>query len=409
MCRIFKSLSQRLHALSAALLLSLTVVPLANAQEKMPVTVVVASPAEMTEKIPVVGSLVAREEIQVHPLVEGRVIEDILVEVGQSVKKGQPLVVLDTTEARMLHDRNSVSVLRAQTAVEVEASRVDVAKVTEAEALKVLDRSRALQPKGAVSQQVLDEHENKHMRAVAELALARHSLALAQADAQLIARERQEIELTIDRSTVRSPEAGLVLRRSARTGAMTSASSGALFVIAKNSTIEFATHVTETSFIRLAEGMRATIALPGYGGPLGGTVRLNAAELDPVTRSGEVRIELDETTGLKSGSFARGSIEAAARRNIFLPGSAVKTAGGTSTVFVVKDGIVDMRPVIVGTRQEGVVEIVNGLLEGEMVVLRSGGFLKSQERVWPVIAATKEHPIDHLASSVAITHTEMAR
>jgi RND family efflux transporter MFP subunit len=406
---ISRSVLPQLRLAVSALVLWLIFFSASQAESQTPVTVVVARKGEVTEKIPGVGSLVAREEVEVRPFIEGRVIEHILAEIGQRVERGQLLALIDTTEARMLLDKNSVSMLRARAAAEVEESRLEVAAVSEAEARKVLERSRALQPRGAVSQQLLDEHENAHARAVAELRLARQSLALAEADAELIARERKEIELTIERSTVRAPDAGLVLKRTARIGAMTSASANPLFVIAKDAEIEFSTQVTETSFLRLDEGMRAQISLPGYEGQLGGRLRLNAAQVDPVTRSGEVRIELDEADGLKPGVFARGSINAPARRNILLPGSAVNTASGASNVFVVKDGVVDRRDVTVGIRQEGFVEIIAGVSDGEMVVLKSGGFLKAQEKVRPVMAMSERPVSDHMASALAMESREMAR
>ena len=406
---ISRSVLPQLRLAVSALVLWLIFFSASQAESQTPVTVVVARKGEVTEKIPVVGSLVAREEVEVRPFIEGRVIEHILAEIGQRVERGQLLALIDTTEARMLLDKNSVSMLRARAAAEVEESRLEVSAVSEAEARKVLERSRALQPRGAVSQQLLDEHENAHARAVAELRLARQSLALAEADAELIARERKEIELTIERSTVRAPDAGLVLKRTARIGAMTSASANPLFVIAKDAEIEFSTQVTETSFLRLDEGMRAQISLPGYEGQLGGRLRLNAAQVDPVTRSGEVRIELDEADGLKPGVFARGSINAPARRNILLPGSAVNTASGASNVFVVKDGVVDRRDVTVGIRQEGFVEIIAGVSDGEMVVLKSGGFLKAQEKVRPVMAMSERSVSDHMASALAMESREMAR
>jgi HlyD family secretion protein len=397
-----------LALVASSFLLWLVLSAAARGQEQMPVTVVVARQGAVTEKIPVVGSLAAREEVEVHPLVEGRAIDKILVEVGQRVEKGQPLALVDTTEALMLLDKNAVSILRARAAMQVEASRLDVASVTETQARRVLERSRALQPRGAVSQQLLDEHENAHARALAELGLARQSVALAEADMELVARERREIELTIERSTVRAPEAGLVLRRSARIGAMTSASTVPLFVIARDAVVEFVAQVTETSFMRIGEGMRAEISLSGYEGSLGGTVRLNAAGLDAATRSGEVRVELDDSAGLKPGAFVRGSINASARRNILLPGSAVKTAGGRSNVFVVRDGVIDLRQVTTGARQEGLVEIVEGISDGEMVVLKSGGFLKAEDRVRPVVAASDRPPADHLAAFAMEEH-EVAR
>ncbi len=406
---ISRSVLPQMRLAISALLLWLVFFSASQAESQTPVTVVVARKGEVTEKIPVVGSLVASEEVEVRPFIEGRVIEHILAEVGQRVERGQPLVLIDTTEARMLLDKNSVSMLRARAAAEVEESRLEVAALSEAEARKQLERSRSLQPRGAVSQQLLDEHENAHARAVAELRLARQSLALAEADAELIAHERKEIELTIERSTVRASDAGLVLKRTARIGAMTSASANPLFVIAKDAEIEFSTQVTETSFLRLDEGMRAQISLPGYEGQLGGRLRLNAAQIDPVTRSGEVRIDLDEADGLKPGVFARGSINAPARRNILLPGSAVNTASGASNVFVVKDGVVDRRDVTVGVRQEGFVEIIAGVSDGEMVVLKSGGFLKAQEKVRPVMAMSERSGSDHMASALAMESRGTAR
>lgn len=409
MSGISRSVLSMAKPVIGAFFLWLAFVSASHSAEQMPVSVVIAREDAITETIPVVGSLVAREEVQVHAFLQDRAIEHVLAEVGQRVEKGQPLALLDTTEARMLLDKNSVSMLRARAAVAVEESRLEVAQVRLKEALKVVDRSRALQPKGAVSLQVLEEHENAYARAVAEHALAQQSLALAEADAALIERERYEIELTIERSTVRAPEYGLVLRRTARVGAMTSSSAGPLFVIARNAEIEFVAQVTETSFVMLGEGMHAEIRLAGHEGVVRGTLRLNAAELDPVTRSGEVRIALGDAEGMKPGMFARGTVHASMRRNIVLPGSAVKTAGGVSSVFIVENDVVALRLVVIGTRRNGLVEIVDGISQGEMVVLKSAGFLKVEDKVKPIIAASGRPAGERLVSSVAIESMEVAR
>ncbi|WP_040124380.1 efflux RND transporter periplasmic adaptor subunit [Neorhizobium galegae] len=354
----------------------------------MPVTTIVAKRGALTERIEVVGSLAAREEIEVYPAVVGKEVRQILVEAGQHVERGQALAVLDTTEALMLLDKNAVSLLRARAAVAVESSKIDVATVTEAEARKKLERSRSLQPKGAIADNVLEEDLNAHARAVAELRLARQSLELANADQQLIASERRQIELTVQRSTLRAPSSGRILSRKARVGGMTSSSADPLFVIADDDDIEFVAQVTETSFVRLREGMSAEITLPGRDRAIAGTVRLNAAQLDPKTRSGTVRIELADKAGLIPGVFARGNISVENRQNVLLPGTAVKSTAAGHNVYVVSDGLVDIRPVHIGSQQGGFVEIVDGIREGEEVVLKSGAFLKAQERVRPVLAAT---------------------
>lgn len=356
----------------------------AGAADHMPVTVVVAREGLVTEQITVVGTLAAREEIQVHPSIEGREITEILIEAGERVGTGEPLALLDSKETRLALDKNTVSMQRAKFAITAERSKVDIALVSEREALKRLERSRALRPKGAVSDQTLEEHQNAYDRAIAELELARSSLALAEADEQLIASERREIELTLERCTVRAPSAGLVLERSAIVGALTSSSGDPLFAIARDGAIEFVAEVTDSSFIRLKEGMTARIAVPGLETPVTGTVRLNAARLDPKTRSGSVRIKFDGDVPLTPGAYARGEVDTAERSSILLPGTAVKSAEGVDSVYVVNNDLVSVRNVKVGAQRDNLVEILEGVGDGEMVVLKAGGFLKDRDRVIPI-------------------------
>lgn len=390
--------SSRAPLLLGVLLLSCAFTPTARAQDQMPVTVVVARQSTVTEQVSVVGSVVSREEVQVHSFTQGQEIRQILGEVGQYVEQGQPLALLDTTDARMRLDRNAIGMLRAKAAVAVEAARVEVARVTEAETASIFERSRALHARNVVSQQVLDQHRNAHERAAAELGLTRQSLALAEAEAALVTRERAEIELTIERSTLRAPMAGLILSRTARLGAMTSDAAAALFLIAEEGNMEFVASVVETNFLRLQNGMRADVTLPGHDTSVSGTLRLKAAQLDPATRSGQVHIALDKRDGLTPGVFAHGRIDVSERRNILLPGSAVKTVSGADTIFVVTAGAVDVRSVTVGARQGGFVEITRGVDDGEMVVLKAGGFLKAQDRVQPVVATLDAAPADRLAA-----------
>ncbi len=356
----------------------------------MPVTAVVARQEAITERIEVVGTLAAREEIQVHPSVLGKEIRQILVEAGQHVSRGQALALLDTTEAQMLLGKNAVNLVRGKAAVAVERSRVDMALITEEEARRKLERSRALQPKGAIADNVLEEHRNAYARAGAELRLARQSLELAEAEEQIIARERQEIELTVERSTIRAPNSGRILSRNARIGAMTSGSAEPLFVIAEDDDMEFVAQVTETIFVRLHEGMRAEVTLPGRNDVTEGKIRLNAAQLDPKTRSGTVRVELADDEGLFPGVFARGAIDVAERRNVLVPSSAVRSAGGTHNVYVISDGVVNVRRVSIGSSQGGLVEIVSGIEDGEAIALKAGAFLKAEERVKAVMVTPPE-------------------
>ncbi|ATN32583.1 efflux transporter periplasmic adaptor subunit [Rhizobium sp. ACO-34A] len=405
--RLTSKPSKAMRAGMVASFLGALIVPLfsveAVAQEPRPVTVVAARQSVVVDRIAVVGTLIAREEIRVNPLVQGREIRQILAEVGAFVEKGQALAILDDTDTVMLLERNTVQGRRAEAAIAQERSRVEASLITEREARTLLERSRSLQGKGVVSQQVLDEHENAYARALSQLELARQSLALAEADRALIEREGLEIRLTIERSTVRAPASGLVLTRNARIGAMTS-SGEPMFIIAEDGDIEMEARVSETGFVRLREGMPAEIHVAGRPGPLEGRVRLSAAQLDPETRMGTVRIDLTGDEGLVAGAFGRGTIDAVRRRNILLPGSAVESRRGIHNVYVVNDGIVSPRTVTAGLQQGNLREVLDGLTEGELVVLKAGGFLKAEERIEPVVAgypASSGRELSTLQSSLA--------
>lgn len=372
--------------LVSALFSSMTLYP-AGGSIAQQVKTVTVSPAERTmvfDHVAVVGTLIAKEEIRVNALIEGREIREILVEAGDVVKKGQPLAVLDVAEAELLLARNTVQLTRLAGAIKQEHSRIDVASITERETRKAVERSRSLMGKGVVSQQLLDEHENTFSRAKSQLEMAELALTLAEDDRKLVERERSEIALTIERSTVRAIDSGLILIRNARVGSVTSSSGDPLFSMAQDGVVEMEASVSEASFVRLREGMVAEISVPGRTGQVQGRVRLSAARIDPATRMGTVRLELGQTQGLVPGAFVHGRIETGQRSNVVVPATAVRSQDGKSSVFVVENDLVDARSVTLGSAAGSTIELLSGVEEGEIVVVRSGSFLKAGEKILPV-------------------------
>ncbi|PYE39540.1 HlyD family secretion protein [Rhizobium sp. PP-F2F-G20b] len=354
------------------------------------VTVGAAERATVYDHVAVVGTLIAKEEMRVNALIEGKEIRQILVEAGDVVRKGQPLALLDVAQAELLLERNTVQLSRVAVAVAQENSRIDVASVTERETRKAVERSRSLFGKGVVSQQLLDEHENAFSRAKSQLEMAQQALTLAEADRKLVELERSEIALTIERSTVRATSSGLILIRNARVGSVTSPSGDPLFSMAQDSLVEVEASVSEASFIRLKEGMGAEIIVPGRTGPIHGRVRLSAARIDPGTRMGLVRVELVQGQGLVPGAFVYGRIETGQRSNVVVPATAVRSQDGKSSVFVVENDLVRARSVTLGSPAGSTIELLSGVKDGEIVVIRSGSFLKAGEKILAVRSTDPE-------------------
>jgi HlyD family secretion protein len=107
--------------------------------------------------------------------------------------------------------------------------------------------------------------------------------------------------------------------------------------------------------------------------------------VDPATRLGRVRIFIGDDKELRVGTFGRAVIDIAKSDGLGVPASAILNHNDSLTVQVVKDGKVETRKVSAGLTSGGKAEIVEGLSEGELVVLRSGTLLRDGDVVRPVL------------------------
>jgi hypothetical protein len=159
-----------------------------------------------------------------------------------------------------------------------------------------------------------------------------------------------------------------------------------LFRIIGNGVVELAADVPETVLVRLRVGQIAKILPAGRSEAIPARLRLVSPEVSRTTRLGSVRLALDPVPGLAVGAFARGMVEIDRRDGTLVPLSAVLHASDGSFVQIVRDGIIDTRPVRVGLKADGRAEILDGVAPGEDVVAISGTFVRHGDRVNPVVA-----------------------
>jgi multidrug efflux pump subunit AcrA (membrane-fusion protein) len=127
------------------------------------------------------------------------------------------------------------------------------------------------------------------------------------------------------------------------------------------------------------------VDVAGFG-EIAGTVRLVSPEVDKATRLGRVRIFLGDNGGLRVGAFARGSIVTASATGLAVPVSAVLYGPDGPTVQVVRGSRVETRLIKTGLAAGTLVEVREGLAEGDLVVARAGTFLREGDTVRPVPA-----------------------
>jgi HlyD family secretion protein len=185
--------------------------------------------------------------------------------------------------------------------------------------------------------------------------------------------------------TVESPTAGVVGKVSAVVGTLTSFQAPPLFQIVAKGEIELLAEVPTKIIARLSPGQPAKVKVMGVGA-LPGSVRLVSPTVDAASQLGSARILLGDDKRLRIGTFGRASIVAGRSCGIAIPLSAVLYSQAGTIVEVVRSNRVETRRVNIGLLFEGIVEVREGLAEGETVVSRAGAFLREGDPVRPVLA-----------------------
>jgi RND family efflux transporter MFP subunit len=187
-----------------------------------------------------------------------------------------------------------------------------------------------------------------------------------------------------------APADGIISRRMARIGGFAAGANDAMFRIVAKGEVELEAEVPETRIGAIKAGQTARIDVTGVG-TVEGTVRLVSQEVDKATRLGRVRVFLGDNPKLRVGTFARGSIATAQGEGLAIPSSAVLyQADGSAVVQVVNGNKVETRRVTLGLAAGSSVEVKAGIAEGEMVVTRSGTFLRDGDAVEPVLTTEKK-------------------
>jgi HlyD family secretion protein len=369
--------------------------PPASAQPRPPsITVAKVERTEVTASTLVSGNIVARDEVMVVPEVDGLSVLEILAEEGDLVAEGQVLLRLNRAALDVALEQNSASMQRVMATIAQARAQITEAEANKQQANNAFARAQTLRSDGITSADAFEQRQAASRSADARLLSVRQALAIAEAERASNEAQRSEIELRIRRSEIKAPRAGLISRRNARQGAIASmAAPDPLFRIIADAAVELEAEVPEADIPRLAIGKRVNVTPAGTTQAIAGLIRLISPEVDRQTRLGKVRVSLPAGSVRSVGAFARGVIEIDRRAGLTVPVTAITYRRDLATVQVVEKGPVDgqgvvrIRSVRLGLTGQGKVEITEGVSEGDIVVARSGTFVREGDVITPVAAA----------------------
>lgn len=340
---------------------------------------------DFTETLQITGTLVPREEILVGPEIEGLRIIEVLADEGDRVTKGQVLarLVSDTLDAQVA--QNDAAQAKATAGIAQARSTVVSAEARATEAKNAYERGKPLRQSGYLSEALLDQREAAFKTAQANVAASRDGLKAAEADKAQTEAQRKELNWRRGRTDVRAPADGVVSRRVARVGGFAAGAGDAMFRIIADGQVELEGEVPELRLARLKKDQPVKVTLEGRE-EIPGKVRLVSPEVDKATRLGRIRVLVDAHSALRIGAFARGTISVAQSNGLAVPSSAIQHMTAGPVVQMVRDGRVVTRPVKLGLVSAGRTEVVSGIDERDLVVVRAGTFLRDGDAVKPILS-----------------------
>ncbi|MDH4028757.1 MAG: efflux RND transporter periplasmic adaptor subunit [Nitrospirota bacterium] len=300
------------------------------------------------------GTLKARTTSIISSKIMGEV-KEIKVTIGDRVKKGDLLLVIYSPDIEAKHGAAQEALGEAEKGLSIAANNRDLSA-------KTFDRYGKLYEGKVITDQEFDEIRSR--RENAELRYQSAQSALKKARAML-----DEAEAFRNYALIRSPLTGTIAEKNIDTGSM--AVPGAQLFMVEESAYRVEASVDEGLISHVRTGSPVSVSIDALGLRATGTVGEIVRQIDQMTRSFLVKIDVKDASGsLRGGLYARASFPVGEKEFLLVREDAVVRRGELNGVYTVNaDGIIVFRLVKTGKTRDGKVEILSGLNKGERIIV----------------------------------------
>jgi RND family efflux transporter MFP subunit len=368
-----------------------------KSSEAQTVAVAKAITEDLSHDLAVTAEFRPFQEVDLMAKVAGYV-KSIYVDVGDRVKQGQVLAILEIPEmaddrarAEAGVDRSQAEVARAKDQLQQAQSSHDIAHLSYTR----LD-SVSKQKPGLVAQQEIDDAHGKDLVAEAQVSAARSNLAAAEEQVHVNAAELQRIKTMFDYTRVTAPFTGVVTKRYADTGSMiqagTASSSQAMPLVrlSENSLLRLILPVPESAVPTVHIGQRVEVRVPTMKRSFPGQVKRFSEKVNMSTRTMDTEVDVPNADLLLiPGMYAEVHLTLDRRDKVLtIPVAAIELGGDASSaqvMVITPDNRVELRKVELGLETATKVEVKSGLKEGDMVVIGNRAGLQPGQEVRPKV------------------------
>jgi RND family efflux transporter MFP subunit len=327
------------------------------------------------------ATLAAFEEADLFAKVSGY-LSDVRVDIGDHVKAGQVLAVIDVPEMEQELAEAKAQLGSKQSSLESARRQLDRYKANitlQNELLRRREELSAAGPGHLFSDRSLDEVRANAEIAKADLAVGEANLAVAAHQVDVAAATVEKFNTLLAYQQIVAPFDGVVARRlvnrgdlvQAATATRTTPSAGSLFTVQRIDTIRVFCDVPENDVPHVHIGDPAIVKPSGFDGkPFIGKVTRFSLRLDPETRNMRTEIDLSNPDErLYPGTYAEVSLEMNRRPDaLTVPAAAVGSDGDGNFVYTITRNRITRVAIKTGFTENGRIEVTAGLSEKIPVV-----------------------------------------
>jgi RND family efflux transporter MFP subunit len=326
-----------------------------NVQSSPKATLVTATTAHKTT-IEITESAVGSLEGLVNPTIAAEVAARVIkvhVSPGERVKKGQLIATLDSTEFHLQRNEAQAEVARIEALLNNQT--------------KIVERSQALVNKNFISQNAVDTD-------IAQQNVLKEQLAGAKARVA-------SINNMGSKTAIYSPTDGVVEKKIVDTGEFVKIGDPILQVVSNQKLrahIPFPERLTN----QLKPGMTVRLSTPTSDKTLETEIRELKLMISESNRSVDIITDIHNETDWQPGASVTGTVILGKKVDaLMVPEQSVVLRPAGEVVYCIKNDIAHQAIVKTGAHQNGMIEILDGIQESDVIVVDGAGFLTDQANI----------------------------
>jgi len=349
-----------------------------------PVPVVSVKKVAVQGKVHGPGTVQSRVPVTVSAKITG-VLEKLYADQGELVQKGQLLAELDAVELRAREMAAQAAKNRAQR--DLARAQADTTKAQANLGLAQSNYQRDLEvfKPGYISKAAFDTTKAQLKVAESEVAATKATVTALEASVKQAESEAHAAAALHNYTRILAPMDGLITVRKAEIGNII-APGTPIFQLVNLDQIWVAAWIDETQVAQLREGQQATINLRSGRVAQGEVVRLNK-EADTVTRELEVDVKFAQLPEpLVIGEEGEVDIATGQQTATAVPLAAIISRNGGKGVLVADKGVARFQKISTGLQDGNKIAVLEGLKEGELVVINPAG-IEPGKQIRPEVRA----------------------